>query len=393
MKKKILIFTFALLQFSNTTATGYPEKLNDGKKFDQISQFQDIYQSIYDDVLTIDETEVIRRTCQHQSIDCTYVSDEIKTSFTDFIEYFRATSKSRRQYDNNKNLITNTLGFEQDLYNQEKTWARSNQMMTMWSDTDFGGKNAPFDLMADSLESIETTFVGPRAKKFEAQFSVKGVSEKLLTDAEDWQNQRDNAQVSTTNYNESEMASIGGLSDNLQQYQNKHPAANSLVSQKVAMNLWDKWYATTALGSSMCPELDMNVDKPLKNNDEPLVLEDESIPKNLQSGFQAYLEAMSQQDDCYLKADTSADTNQKPTKANTRQTDQLLLQQCNNERLTEQLIQKIAFKKNQTQNLLKLEYKTVKAGLNYFESFIASIHDMTKKQIDLFKCYLLHIRM
>jgi hypothetical protein len=378
--KKIFVLGIVSLLIGSDifAATIYPAKLNDGKPFEQLSDFQDIYQKIHNDIQTIDETEVIRRACQHEAINCTHISDEKKSSYKNFIQHFQKTTTSRSRYDQIMNTVRSTLQFEQELLTTENSWSRQLQMRTMSMDTNHGGKNSYRDLVAESLHSIEKIFIGPRSKEFKANFAVDNENQAPITEPEDWQNQRDNGSVVIVNFDESEMDSMGGIIDNLQQYLAKI-TSQSTVANRVPKNIFEPWAATSAIGISQCPGLNTTVAKPLKSTDIPLVLQTE-ISTNLLDQNQNFLQSISQQGHCYLTASNN-DKNQNQ---------QQKLNQCENIRLSKITNQKNNFQKEQIRESLQREYQAVKYGLDYFESVVGFLKEATIQQIALFECYLDH---
>lgn len=383
MVKKFIFMAFAASQITFVSANvHYPAVLNNGQPFTDINQFENIYQKIHDDILVVDQPLIIKRTCQHESIDCQYLPEENQTELTRFNQYFRNQASGRSQWENLSKTINATLQFEINMARQEKTWARSSQLPLIFEDTDFGGKNSPFDIMTDSLEGLEKIFIGNKTKKFQPQFVVQTESESFITDAELWQDQQKNAAIDNPDFAETETDSIGGSHAITGNYIVKNVAPHSLVANRVAKNLWDSWFSTTAIGSSQCAGLNISVDTPFKPVDTPMIYLE--MDKKILAELQAEIQAFVQQTECVLNEDTD---NQ--TKA-TLQEKQQSLSQCDQQRQVKLQQALINFDKNQKNFALDQEYKTIDTILQYLDSFYKTIQDQHAKKTELFECYLQH---
>jgi len=221
MTKKIFLifFLFCGITTHVSAIETYPEKI---ENFARFSKFKDVYKKIYNDMNNENETEILRRTSEHNQ-DILREFFEKENQFTqDELALYCGMNVPKISHDKKmtqvfqmrgSSLIKELCQTERNLLRQQNNLARKNTFRSLFSNDSL--KDSPFDIIKD-LRDIDNIFFGKKyreQKTDEPSFLKYEQKEDFNANQEDWQDQRKNgigSELSNTVYNTSHADSIVG---------------------------------------------------------------------------------------------------------------------------------------------------------------------------------------
>lgn len=374
-RKKFLGFLFLGGMVFGSVLAVYPEKLNDGNDFSTVQDFENLYETVYQDTNTYELEEIKKRICAYPDIDCEEVLD--LENFEDLVQSIKVdVTGEKLSQERFRISLENLIRFEAELLRQEKDFDRAHSFALIYSDGDgwkngYQKKNSPFDT-TKTLNDLDTLFFGEKARHFFPAFLEKT---DHRASNEPWIDQSEENLPPISPYSEGDV-SFSGILEHLGNIFANDINPYSLICTVNTKNIFQYPFCTTPIGM---PKLAVETFSPPSKPThipESKTIEDEYFGTE----FSSTLEKVLRSNDC-----ESQDIRKEKETNITKLSGLDQIAACKEQRRQDLLDQMKSFTRKSAVEDLTKEYNSIQKSLSYYQGMLEFFIDYSDAVIRRFK--------
>ena len=256
---KFFFTLFGILGIIGSThisAENYPDSLNNNAPFTSFSDFENLYETVYQDTQTLELIAIKERLCEYPVFDCEKTL--VIESFSDLLGQITLKTEVSQLSENRfRDYLRTRLEYERQLLHLERSLARANGLTLIYTDGDGGQKNendtrylkknSPFDIN-EVLNRFDKLWFGKKSTPFAPTFLQKNPETPDFSKSADaWTDQREEKLNPDANFSDDD-SSLTGTFFNVAKIFAEDINPVSLLCTKNTKNIFDYPFCTTPTG-------------------------------------------------------------------------------------------------------------------------------------------------